>query len=276
MQQRGEGEVRVAGRVGAPKLGAGGLLPARPPGRYPDERAAIAPAPRDVHRRLVPRNQSLVRVDPLREHARQLACMAQLPGDKRLAHSAQQVLVIGVIKGILATAKQALVGVHSRPVLTHEGLGHKGGVDAISVRHLLHHRAVGHHVVGHTQGIIKSHVDLVLRRPHLVVGVLHGDTHGLERQHGFASQVAGRIEGGQIEIPTAVEGLGVVGCLEVEVLKLGADEVMVKAHGLRPVKRAAQDLAGVALVRLAIRHADVAEHARNALHLGAVGQHSER
>ena len=275
MEQRGEGEVRVAGGVWRAQLAARGLLLAAGVCRHADERRPVAPAPRDVHRRLVARHQTLVRVDPLREHARQLACVAQLPGDERLGVGREQVLVGGVEERVAVAPEEALVRVHARPVLARQRLGHEGGVDAVAVRNLLHHRAVGHDVVGHGEGVVVPHVDLVLAGCHLVVRELHVNAHGLERQHGLTAQVACGVERGEVEVATAVERLGALGVLEVEELKLGAEVIVVVPHRLGALHGAAQDLPGVAFVRLAGGQLDVAEHPCHALHLGAVGQHLE-
>ena len=275
MQQGGEGEVGVAGGVGRAQLASRGLLLAHVVHRHADERRPVSAAPRDVHRCLVAGHQALVRVDPLREHAGQLARVAQLARDECLGLARQQVLIRRVEEGVLLAAEQALVRVHPRAVLVGQRLRHERGVDAVAVRHLLHHGAVGHDVVGHAQGVVVAHVDLVLAGRHLVVRVLHVDSHGLQRQHGLAAQVAGGVERGEVEVPAAVERHGALGVLEVEELQLGAQVVVVVPHCPRALEGAAQYLAGVALVGLAGGQLDVAEHARHALHLGAVGQNRE-
>ena len=84
VQHRREGQVGVAGRVGAAQLGPRGALLARVVDRHAHQGRAVAPAPRGVDRRLVAQHQALVRVDPLREHAADLARVAQEAGDKAL------------------------------------------------------------------------------------------------------------------------------------------------------------------------------------------------
>ena len=68
VEQRREGEVRVAGRVGAVDLRPRRLLGAGLVERDPDQGRAVALRPRDVHGCLVPGHEPLVGVDPLREH----------------------------------------------------------------------------------------------------------------------------------------------------------------------------------------------------------------
>ena len=102
-----------------------------------------------------------------------------------------------------------------------------------------------------------AHVDLVLRGPDLVVGVLHVDAELLEREHRLAAHVGAGVERGQVEVAALVEDLGLAGLgarvAEVEELELGADVEGVEAHRLRALERAAQHVARVALVGLAAR-----------------------
>src|SRR3954449_578599 len=64
LEQRRERQVRVARRVRTAQLHPRRLLLAGVVERHPDQRAAIAPRPRQVHRRLVARHQPLVGVHP--------------------------------------------------------------------------------------------------------------------------------------------------------------------------------------------------------------------
>ena len=195
---------------------------------------------------------------------------------KPLASADRYVLVVRVEEGVLVAPEEALVDVHAAAVLAEERLRHEGGVAAVLVRDLLHDRAVGHDVVGHLQAVGEAHVDLVLGRPDLVVRVLDLDAHLLERHHRVAPEVARLVERGEVEVPALVEHLGAVGAPEVEVLELGPEVEVVVAHVLGPLERAPHDVARVALVGLAARHADVAEHARHRAFLRAIGEDRER
>ena len=58
---------------------------------------------------------------------------------------------------------------------------------------LFHDEADGHDRVGHREGVGVAQVDLVLARGVLVLGVLDGDAHLLEGEHGLSC--AGRWRG---------------------------------------------------------------------------------
>ncbi len=102
-----------------------------------------------------------------------------------------------------------------------------------------------------------------------MVGVLDVDAELLERQDGLAAHVRARVESRQVEVAALVQRLGRsrLGPIraEVKVLELRPDEVVVEAHRLGSLERAAHDPARVALIRLATGHPDVAEHARRAV-----------
>ncbi len=147
---------------------------------------------------------------------------------------------------------------------------------AVLHRVLLDRDAVGHAVVGHLQRGRVAHVDLVLRGPDLVVGVLDVDAELLERQDRLAPHVRSRVQRRQVEVAALVQHLGPVLVLEEEVLELGANVEGVEAHLLRPLQGAAQHVARVPLVRRALRGQDVAEHPPDTLLVRAPRQHRER
>jgi hypothetical protein len=159
--------------------------------------------------------------------------------------------------------EQGLVRMHARAVLAEDRLRHEGGVEACLLGDLLDDQAVGQRVVGHLEGRREPHVDLVLRGPHLVVDVLDRDAHRLERANGLLAQLARRVHGRHGEIAALVERLGALVVLEQEVLELRADVERFEAHRLHAFERAAQDVARVALVRVAVRGDDVADHPRD-------------
>src|SRR3954468_9227675 len=121
LQQRGERQIRVAGRVRAAQLHARGLLLAGVVERHAHERGAVAPRPGEVHRRLVAGYEPLVGVHPLREDRADLARVAQLAGDERLAGVRQEERVVLVEERVATLAEQRLVGVHAGAVLAEQG-----------------------------------------------------------------------------------------------------------------------------------------------------------
>ena len=202
--------------------------------------------------------------------------MLELARDERLAHLRQEVRVVGVVERVLARAEQRLMRVHARAVLAVQGLRHEGRMPAVLHRELLHRDAVRHAVVGHLQCVRVAHVDLVLGRTHLVVGVLHVDPQLLQRQHRLAAHVRARVQGRQVEVAAPVEHLGGARVAEQEVLELRAHVEGVEAHVVGPPHRPAQHMSRVALVRRPLGRDHVAEHPRHALLLRAPRQHRER
>ena len=73
------------------------------------------------------------------------------------------------------------------------GLGMKLACTPCALGDLLHHQPDGHDGVGHGEGVGVAQVDLVLARGVLVLGVLDGDAHLLEGEHGALAQVAGHV-----------------------------------------------------------------------------------
>ena len=122
--------------------------------------------------------------------------------------------------------------------------------------------------------VLVAQVDLVLRRGHLVVGVLHLDAHRVQSVDGVAAQVATGVERGQVEVAAPVEHFGAAAVLEVEELELGPD-VHGVAHGLGLGDDLPQHVARIAVERVAVGLLDVAEHAGGAAGAGAPGQQRE-
>ena len=150
-------------------------------------------------------------------------------------------------------------------------------MDAVALRRLLHDQADRHDGVGHGQRVGVAQVDLVLAGGVLVLGVLDGDAHLLEREHAPLAEVARHVAGGQLEVRAAVEGHGSVagvGVGEVEVLDLRR---RVEREALLPgaVERPAQDVAGAPLERRPVEVEDVAEHPGHRSVVGVPGQDLE-
>ena len=107
-----------------------------------------------------------------------------------------------------------------------------------------------------------------------MVAGLDADAHLLEGEDGLAAEVAGAVEGGQVEVAALVEGVGCVGAIEVEVFDLRAN-VEGEAEGGGTLQVALEHVAGVALEGGAVREVDVAEHAGHAALAGAPGKDLE-
>ena len=172
-----------------------------------------------------------------------------------------EVPLVGLVEERVApVGEERHVRVHPRAVLAEDRLRHERRVDAVLRRDLLDDQAVGERVVGHLERRREAHVDLVLRRADLVVVVLDRDADLLERLDRLVAQLGRRVLRRHREVAALVERLRARVVLEEEVLELGADVERVEAHALHPVERLAQDVARVALVRLAVGRDDVADH----------------
>ena len=183
--------------------------------------------------------------------------------------------IVRVEEGVVAIeVKQALVHVHARPGGVGQRFGHERRVYTVLHGDFLHDQLVGHHGVGHRKRVGEAQVDLVLGRAVLVMGVFHRDAHLLQGKHRVAAQVGGVVEARQIEVATVVEHLGRMLVLKVEELELGPDVENV-AHIERALDLACEHLAWVALEGLAVRRADVAEHAPHRVALRAPREHLE-
>ena len=88
-------------------------------------------------------------------------------------------------------------------------------------RDLLDDQAVRDRVVGHRERVGVAHVDLVLRRRHLVVVVLDRDPDRLERVDRVVADLGRGVLGGHREVAALVDRLRVLVVLEQEVLELG-------------------------------------------------------
>ena len=171
------------------------------------------------------------------------------------------------------------MGVHPRAVLAEQRLRHEGRMPPVLHGVLLDRDAVRHAVVRHLEGVGVAHVDLVLRRAHLVVRVLDVNAQLLQRQHRLAAHVGARVERREVEVPALVQHLGDpalrAGVAEVEELELRPHVEVREPESLRAFERAPQDLPGIALVGLAAGRDHVAEHARHAAVLRPPGEHRE-
>ena len=231
-EHRGERQVGVARRVGRAVLDPRRLLLAGLVLRHAHERAAVAPRPADVDRRLEPGHEPLVRVHPLVRDERDLG---------RVAQQRRRCTAFAVVDRWYSSSasKNALRSPSNSdwcvciplPFTSRDRLRHERRVDAELVRDLLHRQAVGHHVVGHRQRVGVAQVDLVLARRDLVVHVLDRDAHRLEVLHRALAVVGRDVERRLVEVAALIEERRVVDRLEVEVLELRADVERVAEVG---------------------------------------------
>ena len=123
---------------------------------------------------------------------------------------------------------------HPAAINTEYRLGHKGSVETILQRYLFDHKAVGHDIVSHSQGICVEHVYLMLAGGNLMVRILDTYTQFLQNENRFPSQVYGGISGGHIKISSVIQSFSPVRILEIEVFQLWP-YVKSKAEVRRPL-----------------------------------------
>ena len=167
--------------------------------------------------------------------------------------------------------------VHPRPVDPEQRLGHEGRIHTVLLGDLLDHVAVGDAVVGHVQPVGVAHVDLVLRRAHLVMQVLDRDAHALQRQHRLLAQIGRRVDGGLLEVAARIQRMRHPGLVqpEVEVLELGTDLERIEAERLHPLQGHPQHMPGIGLIGIAVGGAHIADHAGDIALAGLPRQHLE-
>ncbi len=184
----------------------------------------------------------------------------------------------GLVEGVGVALEQRQVGVHARPGVLGERLGHERGEDALLEGHLLDDGPEGHDVVGGRERVGVAQVDLVLPGSALVVAELHRDAHRLEHGDGGPAEVVAVAVGHVVEVAGLVDGLGALAggpaLLEEEELDLGVGverEALVRGLGQGPL----QHVPGVGDARGAVGQGQVAEHPGGARALAAPRQHLE-
>ena len=179
---------------------------------------------------------------------------------------------------VLLTLEEREVRVHARPRVFDKGLGHEGGDQLLTQRHLLDDRAGRHDVVGRSDRVNGPQVDLVLTGPTLVMRELHGNPHVLQHAHGTAAEVVGVPSGHVIEIARLVHGHHALrgdGLAQEVELDLGMHHDAESGVG-GALDDTLQDSARIRGRRATVGHEHVAEHAGDGILVGAPRQQLER
>ena len=196
-----EGEVGVAGRVGAAELDPLGLR-AVAVHRNPATGRSIAQGPGKVDRGLVAGHQAAVTVGGRRGEGEDRRRVREQPADVPFAHLRQAGIAGRIGEQRLAGLPDRLVAMHARAVVAVERLGHERRGLAVLGRHVPDDVLVLHLVVGHRQQRVELHVDLGLtrgrdlmvlaldREPDLDHGQRHLGAQVLQRVIGRAGEVA--------------------------------------------------------------------------------------
>lgn len=246
-QAHGQLQVGVAGRVGGAQLHPGGLAPG---GGNADQGGAVGGRPGQVAGGLVAGHQALVGVDQRIRNRRHALDVAEQARDEGVGLFGQALLPLRVVKHVPAVLEQGHIGVHTRARHAVDGLGHKGGVEAVLLGQELHRQLEGHDIVGGPEGVGVLEVDLVLAGGVFVVAGLNLKAHLLQGHTDLAPGPLAVIQGAQVEVAGLVVGLGgglalVVG-LKQEELGLRPHVEGVVAHGLRPLEHPLEHVPGVA------------------------------
>ena len=182
------------------------------------------------------------------------------------------------MEGVGVTLEEAQVGVHARPGVLAERLGHERRPDALLEGDLLDDGAEGHDVVGRRECVGIAQVDLVLPGRALVMAELHRDAHVLQQRDRGPAKVVGGAVWDVVEVAAVVDRHGsdplALRRVQQEELDLGVGvEGEPQVGG--PAQGPAQDVARVGETGLPVRGEQVAEHSRGARVLPAPRQHLE-
>ena len=167
---------------------------------------------------------------------------------------------------------------HTAAVDAEDGLGHKGGVQAVFLRQRLDGQLEGHDIVGRGQRLGVFEIDFVLTGGHLMVGGFNLKAHGFQRHADFAARALAMIQRAQVKVARFVVGCGggfaVLIGLEQEKLALRA-YVKAVAHIGGLLEHPAQRAARIADKGRAVGIVYVADQPRDLAVLRTPGQDGE-
>lgn len=155
-----EGEVAVAGRIGAAELDTLGLGAGRVH-RDTAGRGAVALRVSQVHRRFVTRDQTLVAIHGRSAEGDQRGGVLQNTADVPQGFLGQAGVLVAREQGLAALPKTG-VHVHAGAVVAVQGLGHEGDGLAVFLGYVLDDVLVHHQLVGHFHQRREFHIDFAL------------------------------------------------------------------------------------------------------------------
>ena len=156
-----------------------------------------------------------------------------------------------------------------------DGLGHKGGVEAVALGQGLDRQLKGHDVVGGVEGLGVLEVDLMLALGALVVAGLDLKVHLLQGHADLPAGGLAVVQGAQVKVARLVVGLGgglalVVG-LEQEELQFRS-HIAGEAQGVGTAEHPLQHTSGITGEGGTIGVVDVADQPGHLAVLGPPGQ----
>ena len=160
-EHRREGQVRVAGGIGAPELDPLCLRALRVE-RDPARGRAVPLRVDEVDRCLVAGDQPLVRVRRRRGEGEDRPGVREDAADVPAADVRQPAVARLRVEERLAAVPERLVDVHARAVVLEERLRHEGRREPGLIGDALDDVLVEHQLVGHRQQGVEAHVDLGL------------------------------------------------------------------------------------------------------------------
>ena len=192
--------------------------------------------------------------------------MLEQTGDVAVCRVGQLLLTLGIEEDVLALARQRLVAVHARAVLTEDRLRHEGRVQTELCGDGADHVPERDQHVSALERVGVAEVDLVLADRDLVVRGLKMEAHRVQHVVHGAPYLNALVHRTDVEVAglvVRIDGgvaLGVV--VEDEELGFRAD-AHLEAHLLGVGDDGLECHAGVADERRAIRVSDVADDARH-------------
>src|SRR4030042_4143903 len=151
------------------------------------------------------------------------------------------------------------MNMHTTAINSEDRLWHDRAIYPRIKSTLFHDQPVGHHVIGHCQGVSIPHIDFMLTRSYFMVRIFHAYTKLFKSKNAVPPEISGRIQGGHIEISTLIETFRTFGILEIEVFQFRPDVVCI-AHISGYLQVPLEDISRVTFERFAAGFKDVAEH----------------
>src|SRR4030042_1801216 len=101
------------------------------------------------------------------------------------------------------------MNMHTTAINSEDRFWHERGIYSMIKSNLFHAQPVGHHVIGHCQGVSIPHIDFMLTRSYFVVRIFHAYTKLFKRKDAVPPEELG------IEISTLIETFRTFGILEI-------------------------------------------------------------
>ncbi|CAB4589784.1 unannotated protein [freshwater metagenome] len=232
--------------------------------------------PRDEGRGLATTPESLVRVHELVGHRGDLVSVGEDSSNELPADCRQLVGLARIVERVRVALEQRHVGVHSTSRVVCKGFRHECRVNALFDRRFFDNCPEGLNVVGSSQRIGVSEVDLVLTGACFVVRKLDRDSEVLQVANCVTAEIVCGSARNVVEVSRLVDRNEVSLIVVFEQIKLNLG-VRVKGETLfcRFSERATQNVTRVRCCCLPVRSCNVAEHPSRGVNLTAPREYLE-